>query len=71
MGIKYKLPLQLAASLDQAHADLEAFVEEQRDAHDQATERWQQGDKAQEHTAWLDELEELANALGGVPGEAG
>ncbi|WP_331299070.1 hypothetical protein [Methylobacterium oryzae] len=50
-------------ALEQVGDNLRSFVEEQRGAFDEMSERWQEGDRAADVSDWLDSLEEVVEAL--------
>ena len=63
MSVRTKLPRELVKALEQVGDNLRCFVEEQRGAFDEMSERWQEGDRAADVSDWLDSLEEVVEAL--------
>ncbi|MEE7440910.1 hypothetical protein MOR12E_18540 [Methylobacterium oryzae] len=63
MSVRTKLPRELVKALEQVGDNLRSFVEEQRGAFDEMSERWQEGDRAADVSDWLDSLEEVVEAL--------
>ncbi|GEP08909.1 hypothetical protein [Methylobacterium gnaphalii] len=63
MSVKTSIPSGLSKVLDQAEGGLRTFVEVQRAAFDEMSERWQESDRAAAISDWLDSLEEVAEFL--------
>lgn len=63
MSVRTKLPRELVKALEQVGDNLRSFVEEQRGAFDEMSERWQEGDRAADVSDWLDSLEEVVESL--------
>jgi hypothetical protein len=66
----WKLSKTLAKQIDDVRAALDTEVQDMRSEFDDKTERWQDGDKGVEVSAWLDELSEVVDTLDGLELEA-
>ena len=63
MPVRTRLPKGHVKALDQVEGLIRNFIEAERIAFDEMSERWQEGDRAAEVSDWLDSLEELVDAL--------
>lgn len=63
MSVKTKIPRDILEGLGNYGCELRGFIQMQRDAFDQMSERWQEGDRAADVSDWLDSLEEAMDAL--------
>lgn len=63
MSVKTSIPSGLSKALDQSEGGLRTFVEVQRAAFYEMSERWQASDRAAVISDWLDRLEEVAEYL--------
>jgi hypothetical protein len=61
--MKWELSSEVRAVVIEARDLLNTEVEEMRDRFNNASDKWQNNDKGQEIDAWLETLEELADAL--------
>ncbi|MCJ2044154.1 hypothetical protein MKK58_06360 [Methylobacterium sp. J-078] len=63
MSVRTKLPKELLKVVEHSQEALRDFVEEERGAFSEMSERWQEGDRAAEVSDWLDSLDEVVDAL--------
>jgi len=63
MAEEFRLSDELTARISSLASDLGTEVRELRDIFDEKSERWQEGEKANDILAWIDELDDLAESL--------
>lgn len=63
MPVRTRLPQGVVKALNDAEGGLRTFVEGERAAFEEMSERWQDGDRAADVSVWLDSLDELVEAL--------
>lgn len=63
MAHKFALSADTKAALSAAHDALDAEMQEHRDAWDERSEAWQEGETGDAASTWIETLGELAEAL--------
>jgi len=63
MAEEFRLSDELAARISSLASDLGTEARELRDQWEERSERWQDGDRGTEVSAWIDELDDLAESL--------
>lgn len=59
----FKLSKELAERIATLASDLRMEAQEHRDAWEEKSEKWQEGEKGSLTDGWIEELEELADNL--------
>lgn len=65
----FKLSTDIAKQIAELATDLNAHLEEHRNAYSRRSEKWQMSDEGGEVDGWLDELQTLADDLENAPEE--
>ena len=63
----FRLPAELAERVTALAADLESFVTGARDEFAERSERWQESDDGVAVDGWLEEIEQVGDALTSLP----
>jgi len=69
VSTSFKLDKDLVTRVAELATDLSAAAEAFRDAWNERTERWQEGDKGTATDAWIEGLEEVAESLENLESE--
>ena len=70
MPAKWKLPKELLTSVLNSRDGLRDFIEEERGAYEEMSDRWKDGDRAATVDYWLESLEEIADSMDCLQGSA-
>jgi predicted transcriptional regulator len=65
----FRLSADLTGRIATLASDLRMEAQEHRDAWDEKSEKWQEGEKGTVTDGWIEELDELADALENVSDE--
>lgn len=67
MSATFALPAALLDRVRSLAADLETFVTDARDEWSQKSEKWQDSGEGADADGWLEEVEQVGDALTGLP----
>jgi hypothetical protein len=69
MAAKFQLSAKLFEQISTVTGALNDEIADLREAYDDRSERWREGDAGTDVAAWLDELDELAETLENLSSE--
>jgi hypothetical protein len=67
MPTSFALPAELVDRVRSLAAELESFVTDARDEWNERSERWQESGDGVDADGWLEEVEQVGEALTGLP----
>ena len=69
MATKFCLSAETTAAIDNLLTLLQEDAQTMREAYDERSERWQEGDVGNEVESWIEELDTLVDTLDNAPRE--
>lgn len=67
MAFQFELDKELQAAVTDLAADLQLAAQEARDAFEERSEQWREGDDGMATDAWIEVIGDLADALENLP----